>query len=539
MVESFPDNVITFATGPGSRDWPLTTLSALCDQAAARYGEKIYIEEGETALSYVGFNAIRHRVAKALIAAGIAKGDRVMIWAPNTWHWVAAAMGITSIGAVMVPVSTRFRSGEVADLVERSGARLIFSAGDFLGQHYPDMLTEAARARLDQVIVIGRSTGTDLDWDGFLATGDSVSDAALDALQAQVGEDDLCDMLFTSGTTGYPKGVKYAHQQCLQVVRTWAEQVGLRFDDRVLVISPFFHAFGYRAGAIVTLMMGAVLVPHQTFDAEEVLGRVHRDRISVIPGPPALFQSMLQHPELARFDTGSLRLGVTGGSVVPAVLIRRMREDLGFEGVCNGYGLTECGGFGAMCDANDPDEVIANTSGKPGPGVELRIMAEDGSAQPQGTPGEVALRGFLVMKGYFNDDAATRRTIDAEGWLHTGDVGYIDENGNLRIEDRMKDMYICGGFNCYPAEIERYLSRHPAVGHVAVIGVAEERLGEVGKAFVVLRPGTHATEAELIAWARQNIANYKVPRSVVFLKEMPVSPQGKVMKDKLRSQELA
>ena len=520
---------------PDTSGWTLTTLPALCRQAADTYGDLSFIEDGDTVLSYRDFDAQRRRVAKALIAAGVAKGDRIMIWAPNTWEWFAAAMGITSVGGVMVPVSTRFRAGEVADLVERSGARLIFSVGEFLGQYYPDMLTPQTRALLDDVIVFQGARAPDRDWNDFLTQGDNVSDAELEAREAEIGPDDLCDMLFTSGTTGHPKGVKYAHQQCLRVVRTWARQVGLRYRDRVLVISPFFHAFGYRAGAIVSLMQGAVLLPHQTFDAEVVLSRVEKDRVSVIPGPPALFQSMLQHPDLGRFDTSSLRLGITGGSVVPAVLIRRMREDLGFQGVCNGYGLTECGGFGAMCNADDPDEVIANTSGKPGEGVEIRIIGEDGTEQPQGTPGEVTIRGFLVMKGYFNDDEATARAIGADGWLHTGDIGYFDADGNLRIEDRMKDMYICGGFNCYPAEIERYLSRHPAVGHVAVIGTPDDRLGEVGKAFVVLRPGTSVTEAELIAWAREHIANYKVPRSVTFLPEMPMSPQGKVMKDRLRA----
>lgn len=519
---------------PDISGWELTTLPAICAKAADVYGDLSFIEDGGTILSYRAFNEKRREVAKALIAAGIAKGDRIMIWAPNTWAWFAAAMGATSVGAVMVPVSTRFRAGEVADLVERSGARLIFSTGLFLGQYYPDMLTPEARARLEHVIVFDKAQGADTDWSDFIAAGNSVSDAALTAREAEIGPDDLSDMLFTSGTTGHPKGVKYAHQQCLRVVRTWAGQTSFGYRDRVLVISPFFHAFGYRAGAIAALMMGAVLLPHQTFDANEVLQRVERDRVSVIPGPPALFQSMLQHPDLARFDTSSLRLGITGGSVVPAVLIRRMREDLGFRGVCNGYGLTECGGFGAMCNATDPDEVIANTSGKPGPGVEIRIIDDAGHEQAQGSPGEVTIRGFLVMKGYFNDDAATAKAIDAEGWLHTGDVGYFDQDGNLRIEDRMKDMYICGGFNCYPAEIERYLSRHPAVGHVAVVGVAEERLGEVGKAFIVLRPGASVTEKELITWAREHIANYKVPRSIEFLSEMPMSPQGKILKDRLR-----
>ncbi len=517
--------------------WDFTTLPALSARTAEVYGDLVAIEDGGTTLTYIEFDAARRRVARALIAQGIEKGDRVMIWAPNSWKWLAAAFGVVSAGGVMVPVSTRFRAHEVADLVSRSGARLIFSTGEFLGQYYPDELTDETRSKIARVVVFDGAKAPDTDWDAFLAEGDSVSEAAQDAREAEVGPDDLCDILFTSGTTGHPKGVCYAHRQCLSVVDAWATQVGLRHRDRVLVISPFFHAFGYRAGAIVSLMRGAVLIPHQAFDAEVVLRRVETEKISVIPGPPALFQSMLQHPDLDRFDTSSLRLGVTGGSVVPSELIRRMREDLGFQGVVNGYGLTECGGFGTMCDSGDPDEVIANTSGKPAPGVEVRIMDPEGNFLEPGAPGEVVIRGHIVMRGYFNDPEATARTIDKNGWLHTGDIGHFDENGNLRIEDRIKDMFICGGFNCYPAEIERYLSRHPAVGQIAVIGVPDERLGEVGKAFVVLRPGTSATEQDLIDWARGNIANFKVPRSIEFRTALPTSPQGKVMKDRLRDPE--
>ncbi len=520
-----------------SSTWDFTTLPALIAQTAEVYGDLVAIEDGDTTVTYVEFDAMRRRVARALMAQGIAKGDRVMIWAPNGWKWLAAAMGIVSAGGVMVPVSTRFRSNEVADLVSRSGARMIFSTGDFLGQYYPDQLTDEARKTLERVVVFDGARGPDTEWDAFLAEGERVTEAEQAAREAEIGPDDLCDILFTSGTTGHPKGVCYAHRQFLLVVNAWANQVGLRHRDRVLVISPFFHAFGYRAGGIVSLMRGAVLLPHQTFDADAVLKRVEREKITVIPGPPALFQSMLQHPEFAKFDTSSLRLGVTGGSVVPSELIRRMRADLGFQGVVNGYGLTECGGFGTMCDSQDPDDVIANTSGKPAPGVEVRIMAEDGALLEQGQPGEVVIRGYLVMQGYFNDPEATARTIDKDGWLHTGDIGHFDENGNLRIEDRIKDMFICGGFNCYPAEIERYMSQHPAIGQIAVIGVPDERLGEVGKAFVVLRPGKTATEAELIAWARENIANFKVPRSIEFRDVLPTSPQGKVMKDRLRNPE--
>ncbi|MRX34509.1 AMP-binding protein, partial [Aminobacter sp. MDW-2] len=366
-------------------------------------------------------------------------------------------------------------------------------------------------------------------------SGDSISDAELAAREATVGPDDLCDMLFTSGTTGYPKGVMYGHQQCLRAIDAWATRVGIREHDRILVIPPLFHVFGYRAGAMVALMRGAVFLPHLTYDAGEILKRVAEEKISVIPGPPAIFQGMLQHPGLAKFDTSSLRLAVTGSTTIPPILVHRMRTELGIAGVVTGYGLTECGGYGTMCLATDPDEVIANTAGKAAPGVEVRIMADDGHFLPDGKPGEVVIRGYIVMKGYFNDPEATARTIDPEGWLHTGDIGCFDTDGNLRIEGRLKDMYITGGFNCYPAEIERILSQHPAIGIVAVIGVPDERLGEVGKAYVVLRPGTSATEKDIIDWSRANMANYKCPRSVEVRSSLPTSPQGKVVKDLLEA----
>lgn len=511
-----------------------TTIPALCAQAALSYGHDVAVEDGGTTFSFVELDLLRRRVAKAFMASGVLKGDKVMIWAPNSWKWFAGALGLVSAGGVLIPCSTRFKSTEVGELVRRSGATMMLCVGDFLGSHYPDMLNAQARAALRDVVVLDGARAGETAWDDFIARGDTVTDTELDTRTQTVGPDDLCDMLFTSGTTGHPKGVMYAHRQCLSAIDAWATRVGIRRGDRILVIPPFFHAFGYRSGAIVSLMRGGVLLPHLTYDPEDILRRVEREKISVIPGPPAIFHGMLQQPDLARFDTSSLRLGITGGSVVPATLIRRMRSDLGFAGVVNGYGLTECGGYGTMCRADDDDEVIANTSGKPFPETEVRIIDARGAMLPDGQPGEVVIRGYITMRGYFMDPEATARTIDADGWLHTGDIGYFDADGNLRIEDRVKDMFITGGFNCYPAEIERFMSAHPAVGQIAVIGVPDDRLGEVGKAFVVLRPGKTATERELIDWARANIANFKVPRSIEFRDALPTSPQGKVVKDHLR-----
>ncbi|MCA1299425.1 FadD3 family acyl-CoA ligase [Stappia indica] len=517
-------------------NWSFSTIPALCARAAEVYGDRRAVEDGDLCLSFIELDAMRRRMAKAMIAAGVEKGDRVMIWAPNGWRWFVTALGLVSAGAVLVPASTRFKGGEIADLVTRSGTSLLFSVGTFLERYYPDQLQQETRAQLRQVVVLEGPRGADRDWADFLAAGDGISDAELAAREAEVGPDDLCDMLFTSGTTGYPKGVMYAHRQCLRGIDGWATRVGVREHDRVLVIPPFFHAFGYRCGAIVSMMRGAVLIPHLTYDAGEILQRVQDSGITVIPGPPAIFHGMLQHPQRAEFDTRSLRLGVTGGAVVPEVLVRRMREDLGFEAVVSGYGLTECGGFGTMCSFTDPDAVIASTAGKAMPDTEVRIMGADGVLLAAGQPGEVVIRGYMVMKGYFQDPAATAETIDKDGWLHTGDIGTFDAQGNLRIEDRLKDMYITGGFNCYPAEIERILSGHPAIGVVSVIGVPDERLGEVGRAFVILRPGKTASEEEIIAWARDNMANFKCPRAVEIRTSLPMSAQGKVQKTLLREE---
>ncbi|WP_341862008.1 AMP-binding protein [Gymnodinialimonas sp. 57CJ19] len=520
-----------------SHDWTFTTLPACCARAAEVYGEDMFIDDGATQLSFRAFDAQRKTFARALIATDVMAGDRVMILAPNSAEWLVAAMGIASVGAILIPVSTRFKGAEIEDLALRGGAKLIVSVGDFLGSHYPDMLTAPTRAQISEVVVIG-ATQTDTAWDAFMARADAVPEQVLAQREAALTPDTICDILFTSGTTGRSKGVMYAHKQFLDVVAAWTARVGLRRGDRTLVIPPFFHAFGYRGGAIGSLIVGATVVPHQAFDAEEVLERVARDKISVIPGPPAIFQGMLNHPGFENIDRSTLRLGITGGAVIPSVLVERMRSDLGCEGVCNGYGLTECGGYGTMCNTTDPIATVSKTAGKPMPGIELEIMNPEGEILPRGETGEIVIRGYIVMQGYFDDPEATAATIDADGWLHTGDVGRYDDDGNLVVEDRMKEMFITGGFNCYPAEIERMLSAHPAVGQVAVIGIDDARMGEVGKAFVVLRPNSSVSEADLIAWSRDHMANYKVPRAFEFRTELPLSPQGKVLK-RLLSEDVA
>ncbi|HEY8543955.1 MAG TPA: AMP-binding protein, partial [Acidimicrobiales bacterium] len=314
----------------------------------------------------------------------------------------------------------------------------------------------------------------------------------------------------------------------------WSSMVGLRAEDRYLIVYPFFHTAGLKSGVLACVLTGATMIPHAVFEPLAVLQRVVDERITMLPGTPTVFQGILDAPERPGFDLSSLRLSVTGAAVVPVAVIERMRDELRFETVVTGYGLTETTGTVSMCRHDDPPEVVAHTVGKPLPGVEVRVVDRDGTVVGRGEPGEIQVRGFNVMQGYFNDPEATAATIDADGWLATGDVGLVDEDGNLRITDRVKDMYIVGGFNAYPAEIENQLLRHPAIAQVAVVGVPDGRLGEVGVAYVVPRPGEPFDPDDVIAWARERMANFKVPRAVIPIDALPLNAMGKVTKFALR-----
>jgi acyl-CoA synthetase (AMP-forming)/AMP-acid ligase II len=347
----------------------------------------------------------------------------------------------------------------------------------------------------------------------------------VDVRAAAVTPDDVSDILFTSGTTGRSKGVLCAHRQSLDAPAAWAACGRLTSADRYLCINPFFHNFGYKAGILACLQTGATLIPQLTFDPEAAMRAVQDHRITVLPGPPTIYQTLLDHPKRAEFDLTSLRFAVTGAATVPVVLIERMQTELDIDIVLTAYGLTEASGFGTMCSADDDAVTVATTCGRPIADFELRISDD---------AGEVLLRGPNVMLGYLDDPEATASAIDDDGWLHTGDVGILDDHGNLRITDRLKDMYICGGFNVYPAEIEQVLARLDGVADSAVIGVPDERLGEVGRAFIVLRPNAELTQEAVIAYTRKHLANFKAPRSVVFVEVLPRNPGGKVVKPLLR-----
>jgi acyl-CoA synthetase (AMP-forming)/AMP-acid ligase II len=522
------------------------TVPEMLDRAAARFADAEAIADGNVRLSFRALADEARETSRAVIAAGVAPGDRVAVWAPNSASWVVAALGLQLAGAVLVPISTRFKGDEAGYVLGRSRARLLFATTGFLGIDPVALLRRAlgdqVRGRpvdglpeLRRIVVLqGETPEGCVAWDEFRAAASRILPEEAQRRAADLREEDLLDVLFTSGTTGRPKGVMTTHGQALRMQQLWNDVIGLRAGDRYLIVNPFFHNFGYRAGWLTCLLAGATILPQPVFDVAAVLARVAAEKVTVLPGPPTLYQSILASPERGRLDLSSLRLAVTGAASVPVELVRRMRRELTFETIVTGYGLTESTGVATMCRHDDDPETIATTSGRAIPGVEVRIVDASGAGLPAGEPGEVLVRGFNVTRGYLDDPEASREAIDVGGWLHTGDIGVLDERGYLRITDRKKDMFIVGGFNAYPAEIEAMLSAHPKVVHAAVIGIPDERLGEVGMAFVVPAAGEPLTPEELVAWARERMANYKVPRRVEIVAELPLTPSGKVQKFVLR-----
>ena len=501
-------------------------------QAADRHGDKPAIVDGVRRISYRELLQQMRQAAAAFRAMGVRRGDRVALWAPNQAETIVAALGVQAAGGCIVPLNTRFKAGEVEYILNRSRARILVLTDVFLGTSYPALLEGAELPHLEQRVRLPSESGAG-DWACLLEGARSGADEAAAALEELTGEE-VSDIMFTSGTTGNPKGVMTTHRQNVAVYDAWSDCVGLCEDDRFAIIYPFFHCAGYKAGWLATFIRGATIYPVAQFDVKSLCELVVAERITFLPGPPTLFQTLLATPPPDRAGLRSLRVAPTGASMVPPSMIERMRSELGIATVVTGYGLTEACGTVTMTSADDSAEVVVRSCGKALPGVELRCVDDDNRAVPSGTPGEVVVRGYNVMAGYFEDPEGTAKAIDGEGWLHTNDIGVLDEQGYLRITDRKTDMYIVGGFNCYPAEIERIMCGNPDYTHVAVVGVPDERLGEVGKAYVVPRSGAAVTPDSVIAWCRDAMANYKVPRIVEIVNALPTNAMGKVQKFRLR-----
>jgi len=507
----------------------VSTIPAALQRAAAEFGAAEAVADGGIRLSWTELLDEVRAAARYYIARGVQPGDCVALWAPNTAHWVIAALGVHYAGGRLVPINTRYTGHEALDILQRTHAVALAVAGPFLGTDRLAALRDAESedGLPDLRAVLRLPTGefpkayVD-EWADMGAIAAVVPEDAADARAAAVQPGDVSDVLFTSGTTGRSKGVLSAHQQVISVAAAWAECGEVSAADRYLVINPFFHSFGYKAGIVACLLTGATIVPQAVYDVPEAMRLIEKERITVLPGAPTIYQTILDHPDRGSHDLSSLRFAVTGAAVVPVALVERMQNELAFDLVLTAFGMTEAVVV-TMCRRNDPPDVVARTCGRAVAGCEIRIGEQD----------ELLVRGPNVMLGYLDDREATASTIDADGWMHTGDVGTI-EDGYLRITDRLKDMYISGGFNVYPAEVEQTLARLDGVAEAAVIGVPDDRLGEVGLALIVRK--SELSEDDVLAFCRERLANYKVPRTVRFVDALPRNLAGKVLKTDLRKE---
>lgn len=511
------------------------TLPQLIDYAAARYHDAIAIEDGFTQLSYSDLNTARLQAAKAFLAAGVVKGDRCAIWSPNIYEWIVAALGMQTIGAVLVPLNNRLQGGEAADILRRSGTKVLLTYPQLEKGVPLVMLEKEDLAALSHRVMLRGDSELGTTWAQFLMNGDGIADAAVQAAADSIGPDDTMDMLFTSGTTGKPKGVLCSHSQNIRVFETWSDTVGLRSDDIYLIVNPFFHSFGYKAGWLAALIKGCKILPALTFEKKAIIEQIERDKVTMLPGAPSMYEMILSDPDFDKYDLSSLRLGVTGAAPVSVQLVNDMWNKLGFEVVVTAYGMTESTGVISICRPDDDAETISRTSGRAIEGVEVKCAdPASGAEVARGSEGEIWVRGYNVMQGYFDMPEATAETIDADGWMRTGDIGVMDERGYIMITDRLKDMYIMNGENVYPAEVEKTIYSLDGVAQAAVIGVKKQPQGEVGMAFVVSKPNAELSAEQVIQHCAQSLARYKLPFSVQFVDALPLNASGKVVKPELK-----
>lgn len=517
------------------------TLYHRFQKTAALHGQRQAITDGERSLTYSALEAASREVAAALMGLGIARGDRIAIWAVNSGDWIVAALGIQAVGGVLIPIGTRLRGREAASILNDAGARAIFCDPGFGDYDYLQALGEHPLPTVEQIVVFapaGRALPEgSITFAALQALPGKADEAALDARIAGGCGDDLSDIIFTSGTTGRPKGVLMTHSKSLAACDVQALDVDQFTQEDVFAVTfPFAHNAGYRAGWQVSVLYGVRVIPVSTFDPSRLLALIARERVTVLPVAPPVAQGLLDHPDRITTDLSSLRIISTGGTVIPVRLVEEMRAHLGSSTIVKtGYGLTEAAGSLTVTRDDDPPEVVAQTVGRPLSNIDLRILGPDHEPVPPGTVGEVAAKGPQLTPGYLDNPDATAAAFTDDGYLLTGDAGWLDENGNLHLTDRIKDMYLVGGFNCYPAEIEHVLRTLQGVADVAVVGIDDERLGHVGCAFIVRQPGASLTEEDVIAWSRKEMANYKVPRSVRFIEALPRNATGKVLKVDLRA----
>jgi HIP---CoA ligase len=504
---------------------------------AGRYRDRPALIHSDRVLTFAEFDRGAIDAVRAFMAFGLSPGDRVGIWAPNSIDWLVAAMGVLGAGGTILPLNSRLRGAEVARILRRSSASAVVTVSGFRDDRPVAMLREADPG-LD-VPVVDLSGATDEEgvssWPALLARG--AAEVPVDAATARIDgvpPDAACDILFTSGTTGEPKGVVTTHaRNMLAWGGDYLRVPELGPADRMLLIPPLGLMYGLKAIFMLGTLAGATTVLQSVFSAEATMRAISEHGITYLPGPPTLFQDVLDSPRRADYDLSTLRHAHVAGTSIPPTLIERIRGEGLADRITVGYGMSECGPA-TMTRLGDDVATVAYTVGTPVAGIRLRLVDASGGEVGPGQPGEILIKGDWVVDGYYDDPAQSAQAFTADGWLRSGDVGALDERNYLRIIGRTKEMFIVGGFNVYPAEVERALTEHEAVADVAVVPVPDDRLGEVGVAFVVPREGARIDPDELVAWSRTRLANYKAPRLVWVVDTLPRNASSKLQRGALR-----
>ncbi len=485
--------------------------------------------------TYTELAAEVDRVARALVASGFEVGDRLGIWAPNCAEWVLVQFATAKIGVILVNINPAYRTHEVQYALEQSGCRGLVAAETFKTSDYVAMVDEVRPAlpALEQVYFLGTA-----GWDDLLARAEDVPEARIGEIGAGLDRNDPINIQYTSGTTGYPKGATLSHRNILNNAFFVAEGCAYTPEDRVCVPVPFYHCFGMVMGVLGCSTHGStIVVPADAFDPEATLRVVADERCTSLYGVPTMFIAMLGLPDFERFDLGSLRTGIMAGSPCPVEIMKQCVERMNMDEVTICYGMTETSPVSTQTAVDDPIDKRVGTVGRVHPHVEIKIIdPETGETVERGHSGEFCTRGYSVMLGYWNDPDRTAEAIDADGWMHTGDLAVMDAEGYANIVGRIKDMIIRGGENVYPREIEEFLYGHPAVKDVQVVGVPDLKYGEEIMAWLQTEEGAELTAEDIREYCQGKIAHYKIPRYVAVTGEFPMTVTGKIQKFKLRDE---
>ncbi|MDL2028342.1 AMP-binding protein [Bacillus subtilis] len=530
-----------------------STIGRLLEQTAEAHPDReaVVYPDLNIRYTYAQFDNLCRQTAKGLMRMGIGKGDHVAIWASNIPEWLAVQFATAKIGAVLVTVNTNYQAHELDYLLKQSDAAALIIMDSYRGTSYPDIvsslipeLQEAKPGQLKSerypflktLIYIGNKRLPGMyHWDDTEILAKTVTDAELEERMNSLDKDDVINMQYTSGTTGFPKGVMLTHFNVINNAANIAECMALSSQDRMCIPVPFFHCFGCVLGVLACVSVGAAMIPVQEFDPVTVLKTVEKEKCTALHGVPTMFIAELHHPDFDAYDLSTLRTGIMAGSPCPSEVMKAVIERMGMKDITIAYGQTEASPVITQTRANDSFIRRVETTGRALPHTEVKIV-EPGTCQEvqRGMQGELCTRGYHVMKGYYKDKEATRKAINHDGWLFTGDLAVMDEDGYCRITGRLKDMLIRGGENIYPREIEEFLYRHPAVLDVQVVGVPDAKFGEEAAAWIKLKDGKSVSPDELKAYCKGKIARHKIPRYVIFTDDYPMTASGKIQKYKLR-----